>query len=123
MCNVDFAEWLNEELTRRGWSQRELARRAHTTSTTVSEVISRKRNPSYDFVGKVARALGEPVEKLERMAGLKDKPRGEDEDLRELYEIAKALNDENREQVTRIASLLLREQRELSREGDRGALD
>ena len=124
MCNVDFAEWLNQELLRRGWSQRELARRARTTSTTVSAVISGRRKPSYAIVGKVARALGEPRDKLEVMAGLRDRPRGKaDLMLRELYEIAKALSPENRDQITRIAAMMLREQRLSSQVGDRDDVD
>lgn len=92
-----------------------MARRARTTSTTVSAVINGRREPSFKFIQKVAKALGEPPERLERMAGLRDRPRGETEPtLRELYEIAQELSEENREQITRIASLMLREQRESS---------
>lgn len=65
----DFVSWLNRELQIRDWSQRELARRAGLSQTTVSQVLAYQRNPTPDFCIDVARALRLPPESMLRRAG------------------------------------------------------
>mgnify|MGYP003681892208 CR=1 FL=1 len=63
--------WLVAELDDRGWSQRELARRARLSHTTISQVLSEVRAPTWDLCAQVARALGVPVDDVFILAGLK----------------------------------------------------
>lgn len=65
-----LATWIIEQLKDRGWSHRELGRRAGVSGAAVSRVISDSQNPGWDFCAGVARALGEPPEKIFRLAGL-----------------------------------------------------
>jgi len=119
-----FIEWLQQELDSRGWSYNELARRAGMTGANVSYVMSGKQRATFDFCAAIAKPLGETPEKLFRMAGLlADVPAMEEKSVRELYEVIRALSRENREQITRIAALLLREQRESSGRGGRSDSD
>jgi transcriptional regulator with XRE-family HTH domain len=67
----NLVSWLIKELEERGWSHRELARRAGLSQTTVSQVISQQRKPTWDFCAVVAKALGEPVDRVFVLAGLK----------------------------------------------------
>ena len=69
-----FPEWLVGQLQDRGWSQRELARRSGISHTTVSEVLSTVRRPTWDFCASIAGALGESPDAVFVRAGLKERP-------------------------------------------------
>jgi transcriptional regulator with XRE-family HTH domain len=61
--------WINAELERRGWSMRQLARRAGLSQTQVSNVLNGKRGITYNFCVAISGPLGETPEKLLQMAG------------------------------------------------------
>jgi len=65
-----LSDWLATQLETRGWSQRELSRRSGISPTQISDIISGKANPGADSSIAIARALGEPPEKLLRLAGI-----------------------------------------------------
>lgn len=68
--NDKLSLWLGKELERRGWSHRELARRAGVSQTAVSQAISEERKVGWDFCAAIAGPLDRtPVEVL-RLAGL-----------------------------------------------------
>ena len=69
-----FSEWLVGQLQDRGWSQRELARRAEISHTTVSDVLGNVRRPTWDFCASIAGALGENPDAVFVLAGLKPEP-------------------------------------------------
>jgi len=75
-----FAEWVNSEVERRGWSFRETARRAGLSATAVSQVVGGQANPGLDFCIGLARALKIPPEQVLRRAGLLP-PRAEGDEL------------------------------------------
>jgi transcriptional regulator with XRE-family HTH domain len=61
--NDKLISWLASELTERGWSQRELSRRANISHTSVTEVMAHRRNPTFDFCAAIAEPLErDPVE-------------------------------------------------------------
>jgi transcriptional regulator with XRE-family HTH domain len=62
--------WLNTELQERGWTHRELARRANVSQSAVSSVLAGQRNAGWDFCAAIARALGKPPEEVFRLAKL-----------------------------------------------------
>ncbi|MBA3533695.1 MAG: helix-turn-helix transcriptional regulator [Ardenticatenales bacterium] len=66
---MDFAEWLQGELDRRGWDQAELARRSGITTAQVSRVISGGRNAGADFCIAIANALNLSREEVFRARG------------------------------------------------------
>ena len=90
--------WLANEIKTRGWSHRELARRAGLSQTAVSTVLSSQRQPGWEFCEKVARALGETPEHVFRRAGLLPAlPAPEDDaTLRDLIDYARQLSPEER---------------------------
>jgi len=70
MTNTQFADWLILEVEKRGWSYRELGRRAELSASTISKVITGASLAGKDFCTGVARALGFPPELVFRKAGL-----------------------------------------------------
>lgn len=70
MRSVDMTEWLDQERIDRGWSLRELGRRAGVSHAQVSHVLSGSSLPGWDFCVGVARALGLAPELVLRRAGL-----------------------------------------------------
>lgn len=66
----DLVRWLAGELESRGWSIRELARRAGLSHTTVAQVLSEQRKPTWEFCRSIAEALSVPDETVLRLAGL-----------------------------------------------------
>ena len=53
-----FNQWMNKTLEDRGWSARELARRAGISHTYISNIASGKRLPTWDFCAAIAGPLG-----------------------------------------------------------------
>ena len=71
-----LAVWLNDELANKGWSHRELARRAKVSGAMVSAVISGQKRAGWDFCAAIARPLGKTPEEVLRIAGLLESPQG-----------------------------------------------
>ena len=66
----ELTTWLSTELERRGWSIRELARRANISHTWIANVLSGQRPASWDFCAAIAQALLKQPEEVFRLASL-----------------------------------------------------
>ena len=104
---MDFGPWLGQEMKKRRLSQRELSRLSGVAQGLISEVINQKREPSQKFVTAVAAALGEPPEKLLRIADILP-PADEDDTLQELIELARNMSPEDRKAVLEFARFKFR---------------
>ena len=89
--------WLTEELERLGWSFGELARRAKVSRPLISRTLSGDMPPSADFCIKIAQALGEPPEKVLRLADILPQLPGPEDELT-LEEITDTLRNMTPEQ-------------------------
>lgn len=69
MERTNLSHWLARQMEDRGWSARELARRAGVSHTTVNRVVNNLAPASADFCVGIARALGESPEDVLRLAG------------------------------------------------------
>lgn len=87
----NFGDWLLAQLETRGWSQSELARRAGLGNATLSRIISGLRRAGPDAALSIAETLGEPPEKVFRLAGLLPPWPGGQETDAELQQIADRL--------------------------------
>lgn len=76
--------WLQSEVSARGWSYNELARRAGLSPAGVSQVMAGRQNPGVDFCRGVARAFNEPAVKVFRLAELLPAEPEQDEMLEEI---------------------------------------
>ena len=65
-----LSDFLNDEIEERGWSKRELARRAGISSATVTDVMNERAAPGTRFCISISRALGRLPEDIMRLAGI-----------------------------------------------------
>ena len=118
-----FVSWLEKELKARGWTMRELARRAGLTHVTISNVLNGTRNPGVEFCLGVARAFREPPELVFRRAGLLPDRQGIEDELYDRFRAyIEALSPERREELFRYVVFLHQEMdREASARDDEEA--
>lgn len=81
IMDANLVNWITEELKNRGWSLRELGRRANLSHATISHILSGQTNPGLDFCVGIARAFNVPAETVLRLADLLPH-RAEDTELR-----------------------------------------
>lgn len=99
----EFAEWINEEMEKRGWTNSELARRAKISHASISQVIG-GRKAGVAFCKGLARAFDIPAETIYRMAGILPTIESLDQKgIGELAEIFKHLDPDQREMVIEMA--------------------
>ena len=65
-----FQDWLDQEVARRGWTFRELGRRARLSSSAISKVMTDTHLPTWDFCLAISRALDTSPVSVFRRAGL-----------------------------------------------------
>lgn len=70
VMNLGFSVWLDKELSDRGWSQSEAARRGEISSQMINAVVNGQANPGLDFCKGISRALKIPLEDVFRLAGI-----------------------------------------------------
>ncbi len=103
-----FRVWLSNELKAQRWSQRELARQSGVSQTLISQTLSGEVTPSADFCIKIAQALGEPPEKVLRLAGILPPSASEDDPtFTELTDLARTLTPKQRREVLHYIRFLL----------------
>lgn len=99
----DLAKWINDELAKREWSQRELGRRAGVSNSTISKVAAGEIEATWDFCAAIGRALGERPEVIFRMAGLLPPSSGKVDDLSEdeaeWLEVYRSLSPDQRKTI------------------------
>lgn len=102
--------WLSEKLDIKGWSMRELARRANVSTSTVSRVVSGELKPSWDFCAAIARPLDEPILTIFKLAGLISFPATKGEittpEILEIVEIMETMTPETRREILHYAKYL-----------------
>ncbi len=58
---IEFSQWLQNEMDRRGWGQSELARRARVNRQVIwSYLNNRREKPDSDVLKKIANAFDIP---------------------------------------------------------------
>ncbi len=114
-----FTNWLEKQLTKRGWGYNEFGRRAGLSSGGVSLVMTERQKPGLEFCTKAAQALSEPPERVLRLAGLVPPLPGpeNDDQLKDILEIAKRLIPAEREAVLEYTKWRLQKQEEQRRTG------
>jgi transcriptional regulator with XRE-family HTH domain len=108
-----FGLWLLSELETRRWSMRELARQTGVSESTISRIISGKRNPSTRLSRRIAEALHLPPETIFREAGLLPESNEEAPGVREALYLFQELPEDEQRRVLLIMRTLLEEQGQL----------
>ena len=70
MGSKEFTTWLSEEVKQRGWTFRELGRRAGLSSGAISKVMTGTTDPTWEFCAKIAEAMEMSSVDAFRQAGL-----------------------------------------------------
>lgn len=96
MTHVTLSSWLAAELKERRMSMRELARGADLSHTTIAQVVSGERAPTWEFCFSVARTLNTDPLPLFRMAGLLPPERIKVAEEEEINAILRGLSPEAR---------------------------
>jgi transcriptional regulator with XRE-family HTH domain len=108
-----FGKWLLEELEDRRWSMREFARRCGVSESTISRVVSGKRNPSSELCRRMAKVLHLPPERIFREAGLLPPASDESPGIKEALYLFRQLPEDERLRILLIMRTLLEEQERL----------
>jgi transcriptional regulator with XRE-family HTH domain len=109
-----FGKWLLEELSKRRWSMREFARRCEVSESTISRIVSGKRNPSSELCRRMAKVLQLPPERIFREAGLLPDAPEDSPGVKEALYLFRQLPEDERLRVLLIMRTLLEDQEQLS---------
>jgi transcriptional regulator with XRE-family HTH domain len=116
--------WIYEELDKRDWRPADLARKAGLSTGSLSNILKGNRKAGPEVCRAMAEALGEPPEKLFRLAGLLPPlPEPEDGLLNEVTETFQSLSPEKRREVLEYALWQLQRQQREQEEQRRTAGD
>lgn len=66
----EFVIWLLAQMERRGWTQRELARRAGLSHSTINFILNGRYTPKTATLVAIAQALTVPVSEVLQAAGV-----------------------------------------------------
>ncbi len=75
-----FVSWLKKKMQIRNIGNNELARRAGFSNSYVSDILTEKKEPTYNFCEGIAKALDQPLELVLRKARLLPPKSGPEED-------------------------------------------
>lgn len=99
-----FAEWLQAEMDRRGWSQSDLARYADLNRAVINKLLNGKSHPQPSTLSAISRALKMPIETTYRAAGLLPAAPDTDETIEEAIHVLRNIQSTQRK-ATAIALL------------------
>lgn len=108
---MSFQDWLTSELKARDWTQSELSRRSGVTRGAISNVL-KNREPGPDLCRGIANAFHLPPEDVFRIAGLLPPKPGDDLKVKELNQLVQKMDENNKDELIRIARLKLEIQEE-----------
>ena len=91
-----FTEWLETEISKRGWSQSECARACDLNRAVINKLLNGKCRPQPVTLMAIARGFKIPVETAYRAAGLLPPSNHEDTATQELIHIFRSLQSPQR---------------------------
>lgn len=105
---LDFAEWITQELAERNMKPVDLARKAGFSATQVSRVLNGTRGAGIDFYQGVARAFRLPLEEVLIQAGILPKRRELPAEAADWGNRLARLDDDERKLVIQAMDAVLR---------------
>lgn len=103
----NFSVWLLQEIESRGWNQAELHRKSGLSRTVISDVLSNKVSPGYEFCIAVGKALHVPGDHIMRIAGLLPPIPEQTQQIEQLVYLFERLNEKDRQTVLDMMQFLL----------------
>ena len=101
---INFSEWLQAEIDKRGWSQSDLARSADLNRAVINKLLNGKSHPQPATLEAISRALKVPIEITYRAAGLLPINSDNDDAVEEAIHVLKSIQSAQRK-ATAIALL------------------
>ena len=109
--NLRFAEWLQSEMDKRGWSQSDCARACDLNRAVINKLLNGKCKPQPTTLMAIARGFKIPVETAYRAAGLLPPTHDGDETTQELIHIFHSLQSpQSKATAIRLLKALLAEE-------------
>lgn len=93
---IDFSEWLQAEMDKRGWSQSDLARYADLNRAVINKLLNGKSHAQPTTLEAISRALRIPLETIYRAAGLLPASADNDDAADEAVHIFKSIQSSQR---------------------------
>ena len=117
--NLRFAEWLELEIGKRGWSQSDCARACDLNRAVINKLLNGKCKPQPNTLIAIARGLKIPVETAYRAAGLLPPSGDEDDSILELLHIFKSIQNPRRKAtaIMLLKALVVEEENEQRGDG------
>lgn len=100
---MDFSEWIEDELEKRGWSRSEAARRGGISPSMFDKVINGYSRPGTKFVEGIAKAFSLSAIVVYRKAGLLPNNNGAEVKFEDWQHLLTQLPEEEQEELRQIA--------------------
>jgi len=109
-----FADWLQAEMEKRGWSQSDCARAADLNRAVINKLLNRKSRPQPFTLIAIARGFKVPIETAYRAAGLLPPSSDGDDAIAELMHIFNSIQSPQRKEtaITLLKALVMEEENE-----------
>lgn len=117
--NIRFAEWLQLELDKRGWSQSDCARACDLNRAVINKLLNGKCRPQPATLIAIAKGFRIPVEVAYRAAGLLPPSSDGDDATQEVVHIFKSLQSPQRKAtaIMLLKALMAEEENQLRGDG------
>jgi transcriptional regulator with XRE-family HTH domain len=117
--SLRFAEWLQSEIDKRGWSQSDCARACELNRAVINKLLNGRCKPQPVTLIAIARGFKIPVETAYRAAGLLPPSTDEDDSTQELLYIFKSIQSPQRRAtaIMLLKALVAEEENELRGDG------
>ena len=92
-------EWVGDEMNARGWNRSELARRAHVSRGTISNILNGMRGIGVDVAEKLANAFDVPPSLVMKKAGIIAERVSESDEKEEIFGLFTQLSPEERDEI------------------------
>lgn len=106
MSQEKLSVWLHQQLSRRGWSLRELARRANIPDSSLARINHADQGIGAKTARRVADALGVPAVRVFELAGILGESPPDTADVTLLKHIYHMLTTDERRQLIDYAEFL-----------------
>lgn len=117
--SLRFAEWLQAEMDKRGWSQSDCARACELNRAVINKLLNGKSRAQPITLAAIARGFKIPVETAYRAAGLLPPSTDGDDSTQEVIYIFRSIQSPQRKAtaIMLLKALVAEEENELRGEG------
>lgn len=117
--SLRFAEWLQAEMDKRGWSQSDCARACELNRAVINKLLNGKSRAQPITLAAIARGFKIPVETAYRAAGLLPPSTDGDDSTQEVMYIFRSIQSPQRKAtaIMLLKALVAEEENELRGEG------